>query len=92
MYAFLVRMGCFLRVCRLAAESYWLLFEDGQEWHHQGRRMIGHPSPRLIMISELRSGLLAISTWKAAAAVTCQRPVLQVLQAQLQVLNKLPRW
>lgn len=33
---FLVRMRCLLRVCRLGAESYWLLFEMGQEWHHQG--------------------------------------------------------
>lgn len=36
------------------------------------RRMIGHPSPRLMLISKLQSGLLAISTWMSVSPVKGQ--------------------
>lgn len=85
-------MGCFLRVCRLLLLSYWLLCCLTRD------RMA--PSGPSYDRAPLASGLAAYQAlgWfgrhfhlgRLGPVVTCQRSVLQVLQAQMSELNKLP--
>lgn len=70
---FLVPMGCFpARLPTCCKELLAACLRMDKNGTIRARRMIGQPSPRLMLISKLQSGLLAISTWMSVSPVKGQ--------------------